>query len=355
MSTIINRNGKYLVRVRKKGAKPVSKTFTLHKDALAWSRKVESAIESGRDTLVLTNAVPTLHDALPKYRSSVGLQLKGDKDYSHIYNSLASSNLGPLKITDIAPANIAAWRDAMLMRGLKPATVLRHMGFLSAIFTWCLKDMGWITMNPVLSVRRPKCRNHRNRTLTEEELRYLRIAVKSAKASWLADAVELLIGTAMRRSELVSLQFEDVDFSRSVAKLWDTKNGEDREVPLSPTALGTLKRLIDSAKNGQKTVLPISDPEAVSFCFRRAVVRAQERYREDCLENNKVPLSKFLENLRLHDLRHHSITFWASTGKMSVLDLMKISGHKSPKMLARYTHISASDLAKRMATVDQEF
>jgi integrase len=354
MSTIVKRNGKYLVRVRRKAAKPVSKTFSLYNDAVAWGRKIEAAIEAGRDTLVLTSNAPTLCDALPRYRSMAGVHLKGDKDYSHIYRALASSNLGPLKINEIGPADVSAWRDAMLQRGLKPATVLRHIGFLSAIFTWCLKDMSWVNTNPVLSIRRPICRNQRTRTLTEEELRYLRIATKSARATWLADAVELLVGTAMRRSELVNLRIEDVDFGRSVAKLWDTKNGEDREVPLSPSALEALKRLIDSSKVGQETVLPISDPEAVSFCFRRAVVRAQDRYREDCIENNKVPMSAFLENVRLHDLRHHSITFWASTGKMSVIDLMKISGHKSPKMLARYTHISASELAKRMAAVDPE-
>jgi integrase len=141
-----------------------------------------------------------------------------------------------------------------------------------------------------------------------------------------------------------------VSLDQSIARLRDSKNGEARDVPLCTVAKESLARLLAHAKAAKRErVLPISDPEAISFAFRRAVVRAQERYAEDCAVEGRQPAPGFLAGVRLHDLRHHAISTWARTGALSIVDLMKISGHKSPRMLARYAHINASDLAARMA------
>jgi integrase len=151
---------------------------------------------------------------------------------------------------------------------------------------------------------------------------------------------------------LVSLQCVDVDLSRSVAVLHDSKNGEGREVPLSPQAKAAMGRLIEDARSlDRKSLLPISDPEAVSFAFRRAVVRARQRYEEDCARDGRECDSRFMFGIRLHDLRHHSVSVWARTGGLSLFELMKVSGHKSPRMLARYAHLSSEQVAAKMATL----
>jgi integrase len=164
--------------------------------------------------------------------------------------------------------------------------------------------------------------------------------------------VTLLIRTAMRRSELVGLRCGDVDTVRSVACLRDSKNGEGREVPLCGVAKAALQRLLDAASlRGSDAVLPVQDPEAVSFAFRRAVVRGIARYQEDCAAEGRMCAAGFLEGVRLHDLRHHSVSAWARTGGLSLIELMKVSGHKSPRMLARYAHISSEDVAAKMAAL----
>lgn len=69
VASIIERNGHFLTRVRLDGFKPVSKTFTTKKDALAYGRKVEADMESGRWAAETTRA-PSLKDAIKVYRAT---------------------------------------------------------------------------------------------------------------------------------------------------------------------------------------------------------------------------------------------------------------------------------------------
>jgi integrase len=292
--------------------------------------------------------VPTLGAAIQQYRERVAVKLKGAQVYSYSFKEVEASELGAKRVDRVKPGDLADWRDSLLGRGLKNATVARRLGMLSGVLSWCQKERGWLKENPMLSVRKPVVRDARTRTLDDDEVRYLEIATRSARARWLPDAVTMLMRTAMRRSELVALRCVDVDLPQSVARLRDSKNGDARDVPLCPEAKAALARLLEAAKASkmpQAGVLPINDAEAISFAFRRAVVRAQERYVEDCAVEGRVALSGFLQGVRLHDLRHHAISAWARTGALSVIDLMKISGHRSPRMLARETLINRPVLA----------
>ena len=54
-----------------------------------------------------------------------------------------------------------------------------------------------------------------------------------------------------------------------------------------------------------------------------------------------------IHNLRFHDLRHTAITRYARKG-LNPLQLAVISGHKDMRMLQRYTHPQADDVAALM-------
>lgn len=54
--------------------------------------------------------------------------------------------------------------------------------------------------------------------------------------------IEFAIETAMRRSEIFNLQHANIDFREKVAHLIITKNGEQRDVPLSKKAILTIER-----------------------------------------------------------------------------------------------------------------
>ena len=56
---------------------------------------------------------------------------------------------------------------------------------------------------------------------------------------------------------------------------------------------------------------------------------------------------KVLVNLTFHDLRHEATSRLAETFLMH--ELMKVTGHKDSRVLARYYHPKMSDLAKKLA------
>ena len=351
MACITERNGKFTVRVRRDGFDSVTKTFTRKQDAAAWARKVEVDMESGRWQDV-KSSVPTLRDAIPLYRAAVAIKLKGADKYAYWFDELAASRLAERRVSDITPAHLAVWRDSQESAGLKPGTVVRKMGLVSGLLTWCHKERGWLTSNPMRGVSKPRVNDSRDRILSDEELTCLQAAARSSRATWLGDALVVLVRSAMRRGELWGLRVGDIDFSKSTAHLSDTKNGMARDVPLCPMAREALQRLVTSAQaRNSACLVPVSDPAAISLAFRRTLARTRCQYKKDCASSGRVIDSAFLANTRLHDMRHVAVSAWANTGALSMVELMAISGHKTPRMLSRYAHTNASTLAKKIGSL----
>jgi integrase len=86
--------------------------------------------------------------------------------------------------------------------------------------------------------------------------------------------------------------------------------------------------------------------DAVTRAFERAVARARKLYVDECNAAKQRPDGKFLTDLRFYDLWHEAISRLASI--FPVHELTKITGHRDPRMLMRYYHPRAEDLAKSL-------
>ena len=137
--------------------------------------------------------------------------------------------------------------------------------------------------------------------------------------------VEFALETAMRRGEILSLIWRNINFEKRTAYLPMTKNGEYRYVPLSTRAVNILNSLPQSEN---EYVFKL-EAQTLSIGFKRCTKRAN------------------VVDMRFHDLRHCAITNLSSKF-LNVLELAAISGHKSLNMLKRYTHIKAEDLVKKL-------
>ena len=94
-----------------------------------------------------------------------------------------------------------------------------------------------------MTIRVPNGIKHRDRRLREGEFEKLQEAAKLSQNIYLWPMVKFAIYTAMRRSEILSLRWENVSMLERVAHLVDTKNGTARRVPLSSEAISVLKGL----------------------------------------------------------------------------------------------------------------
>lgn len=348
MASITQRGGRYTVRVRQRGFATVTRTFTKRADAAAWARRVESDMEAGRWGQC-SEQLPTLRDAIGVYRTTVAAAMKGAATYVYRFDEFSSLSFAVKRVDAVTPADLSTWRDEQLKK-FKPGTVVRKLAMLSAVFSWCVRERGWLQKNPADNVTRPRVLDRRDRLLSPEEWRYLTQAARSSKAEWLLPALTLLASSAMRRGELFSLRRGQVDFAASVAYLPDTKSGRPRYVPLSPSALRAMGELLAVAPKGADApLLPIGAVGSVSTRFKVTIRRARCMYEAACNDSGTTADPAFLSNVRLHDMRHHAITSAVSRGDLSLPELMAISGHSRPEMLMRYTHLSATKIAEKLA------
>ena len=127
----------------------------------------------------------------------------------------------------------------------------------------------------------------------------------------------------MRRSEILKLKWHDINLETGFASLYDTKNGEDRKVPLTKRCIEVLNQLT----RNHEYVFPIS-ATCLNQAWRRAVKKAE------------------IKDLRFHDLRHEAVSRFFEMG-MSVPEVALISGHKDLTQLFRYTHLNPENVFKK--------
>ena len=87
--------------------------------------------------------------------------------------------------------------------------------------------------------------------------------------------------------------------------------------------------------------------DAIKKVFPYAIARARQTYLNDCLATGKKPKIGFLEDIHFHDLRHEATTR-LSKKLSNVLELSAVTGHRDLRMLKRYYHPRAEDLAKKL-------
>jgi integrase len=332
MATLRKRGTKWQVQVRRDGHPNVSKTFHLREDALKWAREQERRIDRGE--LVCTAAAPlasklTLADVLSRYECDV-LPIKrtrGVNERFHLRPILRHA-LGTLSIAQLTSASIASYRDLRLTQ-VSPSTVRRELGLLLHALRLAKTEWG-IPVPELGPITKPPENKQRERRLTEEELKALHEALRQCRNKLVRPAFLFALATGMRRGEVLSLHWSNVDLEAATAFLPITKNGHARSVPLSPQALSVLHQLEGSQED--QRVFPLS-ANSLRLAWGRVRCRAK------------------VEDLRFHDLRHEAISRFFEQG-LSVPEVSLISGHRDPRMLFRYTHLRATDVAKKLHQVN---
>ncbi len=177
-------------------------------------------------------------DVLDRYMKEVSTTKKSEKNEVVRILALKRNVLAKLYADDIKRVDIANFRDTRLKK-VKSSSVNRDLNLISAIFTKCKNDWGYIHENPVKGVHRPKNPPHRDRLISDKEIEKLRLALGysneiKAKKHLVYLYFKLGMLTAMRASELISVT-KDSFFDKYVT-LHNTKNGTKRDVPLSKEA-----------------------------------------------------------------------------------------------------------------------
>jgi len=266
----------------------------------------------------------TINDLAKRYREELTPKMRGQRQEESRLKA-AEGKFGDFNLSAVTPAMVAKWRDE-LSKKLAPQTVLHYLAVLNRLYKAAARDFG-IPLplgNPVPAVRMPTISNARERRLEGDEETRLMTALNVSRGKHLKSVSLLALETAMRRGEILALRWEHVDLKRRVLHLPETKNGSPRDVPLSTKAVAILedlpRHIIGRVFNTSET--------AITEGFQRAAKRAG------------------IPDFRFHDLRHEATSRLAE--KLQMHELGKVTGHKSPRMLMRYYHPRAEDLARKL-------
>ena len=347
MATITKRNdSQWQAKVRRKGHPAQSKTFESKAKAEAWARSVESEMDHGVFVSRAEAERTLLSDALKRYETEISRHKKGHAEEKCRIAKWCRHKLAVCSLAALRPIDFAKYRDERLAEGAAAATVRLELAVISHMFTIANKEWGIPAHNPIANIRLPKVQNARERRLIGDEEKHLMQALDAPAGTrsntWVKPIIIIALETAMRMSEILRLRWEYVDLNSQVAHLPDTKNGTTRDVPLSTKAVKTLSDLPHSIDG---RVFPTTQ-SALKQSWQRAVERARKAYVASCEKGQCRVNEKLLTNLHFHDLRHEATSRLAE--KLALHELMKVTGHKDTRMLARYYHPRAEDLAKKI-------
>lgn len=342
--------------IRREGYDPQSTTKPTKREAEEWAREIEREMDRGAFVSRREAESTTLKEALERYQREVTPRKRGADPEKYRIKALLAHSICKRTLAGIRGVDIAKLRDEELARGLAASTVVKSLALLSHLFETARKEWSIEVDNPVKKISKPKVDNARERRLSTEEWRYLLTALDDPgdavkvkegdrRNEWTPKIARFAVETAMRQGEILSLDWRHVDLERRVAHLPETKNGTSRDVPLSVAATALLKSdgKVERLRKGK--VFPTT-ASALKQSFSRAVARGRRLYLADCIEAAKEAEGGFLENLTFHDLRHEATSRLAE--KLQMHELMRVTGHKDPRMLARYYHPRAEDLARKL-------
>jgi integrase len=182
----------------------------------------------------------------------------------------------------------------------------------------------------------------RTRFLSDEERALLLHACANSEWVPLHALVLLAITTGALRGELVSLRWVDVDLKPGRATIHDTKNGEQRTLPLAGKALEALRqlKLQNSARSEYLFPSPtvVLDPET-------GKPRLDAPYEHFDAHWYAALEAAGISGFRFHDVRHTTASMLAAQGE-SLLEIADVLGHKTLAMVERCSHLVVEHKAK---------
>lgn len=326
MATIRKLRGRWQAQVRRRGMAPRAKSFDQRADAERWARGLEAELDrngSLPDTRLAEQT--TLADLLVRYRDEVSPRKRSYVSEKSRINALLRRPVVHRTLTLLSRADVATYRDNRLTE-VSSSTVIRELNTISHAIDTAVREWGiHLPQNPCKLIRRPVPPRGRTRRLVGDEEQRLLDAADAGRSPYMRPLIILALETGMRRGEILALEWRHIDLDRRVAHLPLTKNGDSRDVPLSTRAAETLRSLLPTSSTRPFTV----SGNTVRLAWEHLRVRAGA------------------PDLRLHDLRHEAVTRLFEKG-FNVVEVSTISGHKELRMLSRYTHLRAVDLAKRL-------
>lgn len=259
---------------------------------------------------------------------------------------------------------LLCYKKMMIRRGYSPQTVKSYVNHLKCYFFYCkgilslqtfneyqyeliqrecshshcnqvinavrlyFDSIDHLEKNKLLYYRRPKKENKLPKVLSKQEVKSIFENTENIKHK---TQLMMSYSCGLRVSEVAHLKIQDIDSSRMVICIKQSKGRKDRMIPLSQIMLEQLREYFKLYRpkmwlfEGQESSRPITI-RTLQVIFNRAVKAS----------NIKKPVT-------FHSLRHSYATHLLESG-VDLRYIQELLGHSSSKTTERYTHVSVRSL-----------
>jgi len=329
MATYTKVGNKWRAQIRKVGMKSTAKTFLTKAAAVRWAVETEDA-GGGPSKL-------TVAEVIEKYRelkADSGRPIGKTSNTHYMLNYLASNKygLGAKRMSQLGTDDLVDYCKIRLTT-VENSTTGMEISLLGTVLRHT-KSVLKLRMPDVVGDARPTLRHYkligtsqeRARRPTKAELEAIYKALdERPRLKHLRDILTIALTTTMRRGEICRIKWLDLDDLRKTVVIRDRKDpqnkeGNDQEIALIGVAWEVVQ----------------AQPRKDARIFPYAPVTVSNRFTEICADLG-------IEDLRLHDMRHESISALFEAG-WQIPEVAAMSGHTDWRQLRRYTQIEPSTL-----------
>lgn len=288
----------------------------------------------------ITDWLENVHKS--KLRLSVYLNYK--KHVRHIV-----ADLGNIWLQKLTPQQVQNFAAKKLNEGISPKYVREMLGVLSLALNNAVK-WGYLSRNVCDLVTKPRVPKHEIAPLTLDQAQRFRQHIQGHRLEVL---ITMAVVTGMRRGELLSLRWSDIDFQRGILQVMHTVDrltghsyveGEPktasgmRSIRIPVFLLDMLRQHRAEQLKRKSQINNWEEKDLVFPNLRGGYLHPNhmgEAFRE-LLEQAELPL------IRFHDLRHSAATILLSMG-VNIKVIQELLGHSDIAITLRvYGHLLPS-------------
>jgi integrase len=284
-----------------------------------------------------------------EYLPGRNLKASTVSDYGSILHAHLVPQLGHLPLAALEPAHVDGYIAAQAAAGLAPKTIRNHLALLRVMLK-VARRWRLTTADPLAEVEPPQADQAEMQVLTEVEIARLLTAYRELQAEapwaereWWALArrlVEVALGTALRRGELLALRWRDIELLDGRLHVREAlvrgqfttpkSKASRRTIGLGPRTTAVLQEQWQASRytTDDSLVFPHPalgkplDPDKLSSAYMRPALR-------------RAAITKPFRPW--HDLRHTALTHEAAAGNPQAYVQAK-AGHSQGTTTERYIH-----------------
>lgn len=242
------------------------------------------------------------------------------------------------KLRDVTPEHVKEFLGFLGTQSYSKSTVARKLATLRSFYKFCLRR-GHVQAHPLAAIRTPKQEKRLPKYLELDQISKLLSTPNDNTLLGARDRamLEVLFSTGVRVSELVDLNFMDIDFEGHSIRVRG-KGKKQRTAPIGQTAINAIKKYLELRRADSRSATFDQNALFVNKHGQRLSTRSVRRKLDKYLSEAGLDPS-----ISPHTLRHSFATHMLNNGA-DLRSVQELLGHQSLSTTQVYTHLTTPRL-----------